>query len=482
MNTVLTSIDFAAISPLLILLIAALILLLIESFAKKEIAKKTSCWIALGGVLLGLIAAIFAPTSENTLLTPWLRFDSIARFFTIFFLSIGLASTLLAISFFQRFEASRGEYYFLLISAIFGLILIGDSADFLTLFLGLETLSIALYVLCGYMKKWEVSPESAIKYFLIGSVAAAFLLYGVALIYGATGTTSFNGLLDRYRSLPDGASHALFLGGIAFVTLGLAFKAAIVPFHVWAPDVYDGAPTPVTAFMAVGTKVGAFAAFARLFVVVLPQFDQFWNLAVQWLAIATMIYANIVALRQVQLRRFFAYSGISHAGFLLIPIVADTPESLPALAFYLVVYSLATLGCFAILALIDHNSKGVFMHNLYGLFHQAPFLAGIFALCLLTLAGIPPTAGFFAKFYAFKVAFQAGYYPLVIVGLLTTIISIFYYLRIISIMFSEEPSEKALLTYSWPATAVGVFSFAALLIFSFYPGPFLVLLNVAGKS
>lgn len=480
-NMALRPVDFAAISPLLILLVAALILLLIASFVEKE-AKKSAFWVALGGIGIALIAAIIAPPSENTLLTPWLRFDPMARFFTILFLAIGLASTLLASSFFRRFEATQGEYYFLLLSAIFGLILIGDSADFLTLFLGLETLSISLYILCSYMKRWEFSHEAAIKYFLIGSVAAAFFLYGVALIYGAIGTTSFNRLLDQYRALNQTSDQALFLGGIALVTLGLAFKAAIVPFHVWAPDVYDGAPTPVTAFMAVGTKVGAFAGLARLFLVALPQFDSFWNQAVEWLAIATMIYANIVALHQVQLRRFFAYSGISHAGFLLIPIVADTPEALPALSFYLVIYSIATLGCFAILAFLDHDSKGVFLHDLHGLFRRAPFLAGIFALCLLTLAGIPPTAGFFAKFYVFKLAFQSGYYLLVVVGLLTTIISIFYYLRIISIMFSEEPAEAAAPTRFWPAAVVGIVSFAAILILSFFPDPLLAILTVAGKS
>jgi NADH-quinone oxidoreductase subunit N len=480
MNIALRSIDFAAISPLIILLVASLVLLLLETFTEKG-AKKGSAWVALAALVLALIAALFAPNSENSLLTPWLRFDPLARFFTVFFLAIGLATTLLAASFFERFDATRGEFYFLLLSALFGLILIGASADFLTLFLGLETLSIALYILCGYIKKWEISYEAAIKYFLIGSFAAAFLLYGIALIYGAIGTTHFDGLLDHYRSLSVTSDKILFLGGIALVTLGFAFKAAIVPFHVWAPDVYDGAPTPVTAFMAVGTKVGAFAAFARVFLVALPQFDPIWNQGVAWLAILTLIYANLVALRQVQLRRFFAYSGISHAGFSLLPIVAGTEEALAALCFYLVIYALATLGSFAILAFLDTNSQGVFLRDLHGLFHRAPFLAGIFALCLLTLAGIPPTAGFFAKFYVFKVAFQAGYYSLVIVGLLTTIISAFYYLRIVSIMFTEAPAEASAPPYSWPAALVGVASFVALIIFSCYPEPLMALMSFANK-
>lgn len=480
MNATLQSVDFAALSPLLILLVAALIVLLIEAFADR-LVKKSSLYVTIGGFIFALVAAFLAPKSHNALLTSWLEFDPLARFFTVLFLIIGLASTLLADSFFQRFEVSQGEYYFLLLSAVFGLILIGASADFLTLFLGLETLSIALYVLCGYMKKWEATSESAIKYFLTGALATAFLLYGIALVYGAVGTTDFKELLDAYHGLHGTSKHTLFLGGIALVTLGLAFKAAIIPFHVWAPDVYDGASNPVTAFMAVGTKVGAFAAFARVFLIALPQFNSLWNEVVSWLAMATMIYANIVALRQVQLRRFFAYSGISHAGFLLIPVVAGNAEALPSLEFYLVIYALATLGAFAILAILDHHTKGVFLKDLQGLFRRSPWLAGIFVLCLLTLAGIPPTAGFFAKFYVFKAAFQAGYYSLVIVGLLTTILAVFYYLRIVSIMFSETPSEKAPPLRSWPAVFVGVVAFAAIIIFSCYPEPLMALLDTTNK-
>jgi len=471
MNAVLQSADYAAISPLLIILAASLIILLMETFAEKG-SRKFSFYIALIGMFLAIAATLFAPKSTNPMLAKWLAFDGFSRFFTVLFLCIGIACTLLTSTFFDRIRASRGEYYFLLLASIFGLILIAAAADFLTLFLGLETLSIALYVLCGYVKRWEVSTEAAVKYFLIGSIATAFLLYGIALVYGAAGNTQLNGLLETYRSLTVDSKKELFFAGVALLTLGLAFKAAIVPFHVWAPDVYDGAPNPVTALMAVGTKVGAFAAFARVFIIALPGFDPLWNQGVAWLAIVTMVYANFVALRQVQLRRFFAYSGISHAGFLMIPIIADTPEALLSLEFYLVIYSLSTLGAFAVMAILDHHSKGVFVNDLRGLFDRSPWLAGVMTLCLLTLAGIPPTAGFFAKFYVFKLAFQSGYYTLVFVGLLTTILSAYYYLRIISVMFSE-PDVEMPVSKSWPAVAVGAVAFAAILLFSIYPDSFL---------
>ena len=475
MNAELNFTDYAALSPFLILLLGALVILLVESFWE-GLAKTYSVYLTVLTLIAAIIAAYYSATTLNPLLTLWVRLDSLSHFLTIFFLSIGLATTLLSASFFQRFEATEGEYFFLILAALFGLLLIGAAADFLTLFLGLETLSISLYILCGYMKRWALSEESAIKYFLMGAISAAFLLFGIALIYGAVGSTNFNALLPAYKTLA-GAEKALFLSGIALVTLGLAFKAAIVPFHVWAPDVYDGAPTPVTAFMAVGTKAGAFAAFAIVFLVALPRFDPIWNEGISLLAYPTLIYANIVALRQTQLRRFFAYSGISHAGFLLLPLAASTPDSLQALMFYLVIYALATLGAFAVIAFLDHKPEGVVLRDLHGLFRRSPLLAGFLALCLLTLAGIPPTAGFFAKFYLFKVAFEAGYYSLVVVGLLMAILAAYYYLRIAAVMFMEAPEKSREHEQIGFAGIVGFVSFAAIVFLSCYPEPLFAFLN-----
>lgn len=476
MNVTLHLIDLSALSPLLILFIGALLMLLFESFASEKVKSFLGAFTAII-IITAMVSAYFSPTSNNELLTPWMKFDPLARFFTLFFLSIGLCTTLLSDAFFKKFSPSKGEFYFLSLSALFGLILIGSAADFLTLFIGLETLSIPLYVLCGYMKKWELSQEASVKYFLIGAVAAGFLLYGIALVYGAVGTTQLDALLPAFRSLDAVQDKLLFLSGTALITLGLAFKAAVVPFHLWAPDVYDGAPTPVTAFMSVGTKVGAFAAFVRIFLVALPNFDPIWNQGIALLAYPTLIYANIVAMRQIQLRRFFAYSGIAHSGFLLIPLAVGTPEALTALTFYLVVYALATLGSFAVLATLDKTKEGVMMQDLQGLFKQSPYLAALFALCLLTLAGIPPTAGFFAKFYIFKLAFQSGYYGLVFVGLLMTIVSAYYYMRIVSVMFTDATGEPSLAYPSRAVATVGLVSFAGIALLSLYPAPLLALIN-----
>jgi len=475
MNPLLTSIDILAMAPILVLLIGLVVILLTESFI--EASKRYVFPLAVATLLIALATTFYIPVSHNPLLTHWLRFDPLAEFFTRFFILIGLASAFLANSFFRSFttHASEGEYYFLILCSLIGLILIGASADFLTLFIGLETLSISLYILCGYMKNWKLSHEAAIKYFLIGALAAAILLYGIALIYGAIGTTRFALMLEGYQQINTGAHTTLFFSGIAFVTAGIAFKAAVVPFHAWAPDVYAGSPTPVTAFMSVGTKLGAFAAFIVISAIALPGFHPLWNQCIALLAYPTIIFANIVALRQTHLRRFFAYSGISHAGFLLIPLAAGGPNALSALLFYLVVYAIATFGAFATMTFLDDdktNDKGedIPIASLTGLFRRSPPLACIMGLSLLTLAGLPPTAGFLAKFYIFKIAFEAGYYALVIIGLLMSVLSIFYYMRMVGLIFSKETGKEGYLSsYSWTTNVIAIIALIGLVAISFSP-------------
>jgi NADH-quinone oxidoreductase subunit N len=465
-------VDYFAMSPLLMVLGGTLAILLFASFSE-TLAKRWGAALTLGTLVSAAFLSVYAPISVNPLLTPWLKFDPLSHIFNFLFFGTGAAVVLLAAPFFDRFQPVRGEFYFLLLSSIFGLMLIGSAADFLILFLGIETLLISLYVLCGYMKKWELSHESQTKYFFMGSIAAAFLLYGIALVYGASGTTRLDSLQAAFQAA-NGDFKFLFLAGVAFITLGLAFEAAVFPVQTWAPDVYDGAPNPVTAFMAVGTKIGAFAALIRVFFGPFLNLDPRFNQGIALLIYPTLIFAAFVALRQTQMRRFFAYSGIVNGGFLLIPVVVGTQEALSALLFYLVTYSIATLGCFAVLAFLDRKEDGVALGDLKGLFQKAPFLAAVFALCLLTLSGLPPTVGFLAKFALFKVAFQGGYYGLVIVGLLSTILSAFYYLRIISVMFADrvevgEPSEPLEMAKSKSSFVLGLICFASLVVLPCYP-------------
>jgi NADH-quinone oxidoreductase subunit N len=460
--------DSLPLLPMLILLVGGVVLLLLESFYV-EVARKHSGKIGLATFSLAFISALPMAESKNTLLTAWLAFDRLSHFSSLFILSIGIGINLLSYPLFKKHPISRSEYEFFMIIASIGLLLIASSADFLTLFLGIEILSIASYILTGYIRNWNTSSEASLKYFFLGAIGAAFLVYGIALLYGALGTTRFEGLLNAYNALAAGQSLTLFWGGMVFITAGFGFKAALFPLQFWAPDAYEGAPTPVTAFMSVGVKTGAFLAFARVFFYALPEFSDLWSEGVGCIAVASLLYANLLALRQFNLKRFFAYSGISHSGFLLIALAAQGPQALSALLFYLVVYALATLAAFSVLALHDKGEQGIQMEDLKGMARSSPFSAGILIFALLTLAGIPPTPGFFAKLFLFQSAMQAGYYALVLIALLTTVLAFYYYLRIAAYLFatSTKPAEEPL--YSRRVLALMSLTSFGLLLLIIYP-------------
>lgn len=459
--------DYFSLSPLLFLLAGSLIILFIESFFT-SISSKLSPWISLTSMLAAALSLVYAPRSDASLLTPWIEQDSFYKIASMLSLGIGIATLFLSDLVFKQFKRGRGEFDVLLLTSLMGLILVALSADFLTLFLGLETLSLSLYVLVGYMKDWERSSEASIKYLLLGALGASFLVYGIALLYGAIGTSHFATLSKSYQTLSGMQSISLFWGGVIFVTVGLCFKAAAVPFQFWAPDVYEGACTPVTAFMSVGVKSGAFFAFARVFLLSFNGFHPLWNEGIALIAVITLIFGNLVALRQLNLRRLFAYSGISHTGFLLVAVASPGPSAVPALLFYLIVYAAATLGAFAVICFLDKNEGGVYIHDLKGLSSAHPYLAFLFAFSILTLAGLPPTAGFFAKFYLFKTALEAGQLWLVILALLSTAIASVYYLRLVAAAYTPSVQGQELL--SSRKLMFGAACFGLLLfILSLYP-------------
>lgn len=454
--------DIAPLLPLLTLLFGSLVVVLMESFAS-SFTRGYGAYVVLLTLACTALAVYSAPMpNDQSLLRDWILFDRQAYLFMTLFLAIGAVVTLLSIPFPQ--ETTAGEYFFLLLAALFGLMLITIAADFLTLFIGIETLSIALYLLVGYYKHSPYAGEAAIKYFFLGALGAAFLLYGIALLYGSLGTLRFSLLLERYQALEEASGKALFFGGIALVMVGLFFKAAVVPFHSWAPDVYEGASTPVTAFMATGTKVGAFAALSRLVFVTLPVLQPLWAEAFVLVALLTLLYAHYLALCQQQLRRFFAYSGIAHSGFLLIPIAVGTEQAFSALFFYLVVYVVATLGSFTALVALRVNQ----MVDLRGLFYRSPWMVVFFSFCLLTLAGIPPTVGFLGKFYLFKVALEAGFYTVVVMGLLMAVLAAYFYLRLIAFLFAREEG-RLVPAYGWGVVLGGCIVFSCITLFSLYP-------------
>lgn len=473
MNLSLSSQDWLAISPMICLVGWALGLLLIEIFAGEGV-KRGLASLACIGLLVTAYFVYVSPSSDNRLLTQWLRFDSLVKVFNYLFLFIGFSVICLARGYFKQAKVSLGEFYFLLLSALFGLFLISAAVDFLTLFLGLETLSIALYICCGYLKISKLGQEAAIKYFLMGAIATALLLFGIALVYGATGTTKLEGLQAALSSASQTDLYLLWTG-IGFVSVGLLFKAAVAPFHMWAADVYEGSPLPVTAFMSCATKVAAFAAIFNVFLQN-GSFHDHWQSALTICVYITLIYANLVALRQTKLKRFFAYSGISHAGFLLIPIAAGAADIIPSLLYYMVIYTLATLGAFAVLLQVKESDESLSSKDVQGLFYRSPLLALALALCLLTLAAIPPAPGFFAKFYLFKAAASLGRYDLIVLGIATSLLSAIYYLNWVSLLL-KKPHESFYEKSSLWAQVVVLLTGCAQVIATVCPRAVLSLLN-----
>jgi NADH-quinone oxidoreductase subunit N len=434
--------DLIFILPLLILVLAGMALMLMEPFTSPERKGRMGQITVLAAALAAYSLQFQAIPHSRSILHGMLIIDSYARFFQYLFLIITGVSAFLSIRFNARESIQRGEYYALLLFACSGMWLMASSGDLILTFLGIEILSIATYILAGFKKTDPRSNESSLKYFLLGSFATAILLYGIALIYGGTGTTNYISI--RELAALEGGVQTTTVIGMALLLVGFGFKVALVPFHSWVPDVYEGAPTPVTAFMAVGPKAAGFAALIRILVQVFPNMAQDWTSILWVLAILTMTLGNVVAVLQTSVKRMLAYSAIAHAGYILVGIVPNSAMGLGAVLFYLVVYTVMNLAAFGII--LSFSRKGdthVNLEDYAGLGRKAPFASAALAFALVSLAGIPLTGGFMGKFYLFSAAVQKGYIGLAVVGVLNSVVSVFYYFRVLIYMYMREPAEGA---------------------------------------
>ncbi|MBI1730633.1 NADH-quinone oxidoreductase subunit N [Candidatus Acetothermia bacterium] len=477
--------DLFVLSPEIIVTVSALIILILDLFLAAEF-KRSLAGFTLFGIVLAAVANAFIPIGSAPLIQGMLRVDAISQFLNLIFLVGAGVAALLSADYVKRQGIARGEYYALILLSTLGAMLMGSSANLIMIFLGLETLSIPLYILSAFMRTRSASQEAGLKYFLLGSFASALLLYGIALLYGATGSIQIDEILAKLPAAMLATPLFVYAGG-GLLLVGLAFKAAVVPFHMWAPDVYEGAPTSATAFMAVAAKAGAFAALLRLFGPGLMQIDSAGVVIIGILAGLTMIFGNIAALAQLNLKRLLAYSSIAHAGYLLLAITAaqSTPlagTAINGLLFYLLIYTLMTLGAFGVVILAEGRGENLSLSDFSGFASRHPWIAGAMAIFMVSLAGIPPTAGFIGKFLIFSAVIQAGEIGLALIGVFASVISVYYYLRVVYYMYMRpSTSERPVFVSGFIVLGVGLTAIAVL-VFGIYPSVILQWLPQAASA
>ena len=459
-----------ALAPEIALAVGAMLVLLLDVATPRD-QRQSLVLFSLASLAISAYYASFLWGKSGFYFSDGIVVDSF-RISIDYILLLGAGLTLLMSGpYLEREGIDFGEYYTLVLFATLGMMILVAAADLTTLFVGLETMSISVYILAAFNRKREESNEAGLKYLLTGSFATAFLLYGMALIYGATGETRLNGI-GAFLVQNHGAGSMMMNAGVALLLVGIGFKIAMVPFHMWAPDVYEGAPTTITAFMSAGVKVAAFAAMTRVFTIALAPMHSLWGPVLGWIAILTMTLGNLVAVTQSSLKRMLAYSSIAQAGYLLIGIAAGTTEATSAMVYYLTIYTVVTMGSFAALVYLGkRGEENLTLYDLAGVGYRYPALGAALAVLMMSLSGLPPTAGFMAKFILFRSVVQAGLTPLVIVAVLNSVVSVYYYMGVVVRMFMT-PAEKELKPLPLLPTVAVVLGGSALatLLLGIFPG------------
>ena len=427
--------DWQAIAPSLVVASAAVVVLLYEAFLGKEGEDTPLLWLSQIGLLGGLVAACSVWGIRAKAFSGSFALDGYALFVDVLCIVAASLSLLMAFAYLPTVNVRAGEFYPLVLFSTSGMMIMGSARDLIVLFLGLEIMSVAAYALAGIHRRDRKSGEAALKYFLLGAFATGFLLYGIAFLYGATGSTRYD---EIAAALPH-ASRVLVLLGVAMLIVALGFKMAAVPFHFWTPDVYEGAPTAVTALMAVGIKAAAFAGFARFFLAHLMAIQSDWGVVLWWLAVLTMSAGNVIAIVQRNVKRMLAYSSIAHAGYLLVAVASGSGDGGAAVLFYLLAYAFMNLGAFGVvIALGARGEPNEDISSYSGLAGRQPMLAAAMAIFMLSLTGVPPLAGFVGKVYIFRAAVDAGYIGLTVIAVLNSTVSAYYYLRVVIEMYMRD--------------------------------------------
>jgi NADH-quinone oxidoreductase subunit N len=450
--------DLFDILPIIIVTVTALLILILEISIKK--AEPFVYMVSIIGLVAAAVYAILLFPSRETAFSDMVNVGGYASFFHVVFILITVLTFLISRQYIQRIGIYHSEYYAMILFSLIGMMLIASSRDLLMLFIGIELMSISFYVLAGFLRKRLASNEAALKYFLLGAFATGFLIYGIALIYGAAGTTNLIGIAGQMDILPGST---LFWVGVALLVMGFSFKVASVPFHMWAPDVYEGAPTTITAYMSTAGKAAAFSGFLLVVLFSFGGGTEKLRDLFAILATASMVLGNIVAISQNNIKRMLAYSSIAHAGYMLIGFAAGGDLGMSGIMFYLVAYGFMNIGAFGILSIVESKAGGNLTFDDYkGLASRRPLLALLMAVFMFSLSGIPPFAGFFGKYYIFLAAIQEGYTWLAVAGVLASIIGVYYYIKVVVYMYfydgdfvlEAEPSRVGVFALIISAIAV----------------------------
>lgn len=458
--------DLFTILPVLVVFAWAVLLLLVDLWIPRN-RKGITALLAACGIAISLGFALSQSGYTGYGFNNMAVMDGFSTFLQVLFLASGLVGIALAYDYLKRMNIERGEFYVLLLFSISGMMLMAQANNLLMIFLSLELLSIPLYVLAGFARPQNESEEAALKYFLLGTFASGFVLYGIALVFGATGHLDFQGVVAAVSG--GTANLVLMLIGAALMLVGFGFKIAAVPFQMWTPDVYQGAPTPVTGFMSVAVKAAAFAALLRVFLALFPGMADKLTPVLWGIAALTMLVGNVVALAQNNIKRLLAYSAIAHAGYILMAFVAYgngnvVGNVIASGLFYLVAYGLTSFGAWALVIMMEKDyGKGLTLEDLSGVGKRYPWIGAAMLVFMLSFAGVPITMGFWGKFYLFRTTLEAGYVGLAIIGMMTSLLSVYYYLRVVVYMFMK-PGEPVLNRDGWVSLVVGVTALAVVLL------------------
>ena len=456
--------------------VLALVLLAMDLSMEQDQPRRNLGYLAVCG-LIGIFFFSFTRYGLNA--TFWnglFSLDDYAVFFKQAFLIGAILVILFSLDVVDQLPHSRAEFYVLLLFAVIGMMVLASANDLITLYVGIELMTFSFFILVGYVLTDARSTEAAIKYLILASAASAVMLYGMSLIFGLSGQMSYTAIAAGLSASP-----ALLVGGVLLLS-GFAFKIAAPPFHMWAPDVYEGAPAPITAMLAMGSKAAGFAAMIRVFTNVFPSTGYPWAMMALLLSGAAMLVGNIVAIPQTNIKRMLAYSSVAQAGYILTGLVAGTAAGIKGMMFYLMIYVFANVGAFGVVTAVSRHRNGENISDLAGLSRQAPVLALAMTISLLSMAGIPPLAGFMGKFFLFSAVIDAGYLEIAVLGFVLSMVSVYYYLNVVKSMYLAEPIDERPFKVAGTLKFAVLFAMTATLAMGIYPGPLSHLAELAAKT